>query len=104
MFLSIFFKSNFITADRMMRIDQTPVYRKSIAPWYDSEAVCIGVIVFMLIVFMFGFFGISVARENVQYHGYVWIAVLLVVMSGGVIFSTTMRLMKRHSRRYSKLE
>jgi len=88
----------------MMRIHQNPVYRKSIAPWYDSEAVCIGVIVFMLIVFIFGFFGISVSRENVEYHGYGWIAVLLVVMSGGVIFSTTLRLIKRHSRRYSKLE
>lgn len=86
-----------------MRIDPNPVFRKSIVPWYDSEAVCIGVIVFMLIVFLFGSFGISVARENVEYHGYVWIAVLLVVMSGGVIFSTTIRLIKRHSRGYSKL-
>lgn len=86
-----------------MRIDPNPVFRKSIVPWYDSEAVCVGVIVFMLIVFLFGSFGISVARENVEYHGYIWIAVLLVVMSGGVIFSTTIRLIKRHSRRYSKL-
>lgn len=85
-----------------MRIEQNPVFRKSIVPWYDSEAVCIGVIVFMLIVFLFGFVGISVAREKVEYYGYVWIAVLLVVMSGIVIFSTTVRLIKRHSRRYSK--
>jgi hypothetical protein len=85
-----------------MRIDQNPVFRKTIVPWYDSESVCIGVIVFMLIVFLFGFVGISVARETVEYYGYVWIAVLLVVMSGIVIFSTTIRLIKRHSRRYSK--
>ena len=85
-----------------MRIDQNPVFRKTIVPWYDSESVCIGVIVFMLIVFLFGFVGISVAREKVEYYGYVWIAVLLVVMSGIVIFSTTIRLIKRHSRRYSK--
>lgn len=85
-----------------MRIDQNPVFRKTIVPWYDSESVCIGVIVFMLIVFLFGFVGILVAREKVEYYGYVWIAVLLVVMSGIVIFSTTIRLIKRHSRRYSK--
>jgi len=85
-----------------MRIDQNPVFRKTIVPWYDSESVCIGVIVFMLIVFLFGFVGISVARKTVEYYGYVWIAVLLVVMSGIVIFSTTVRLIKRHSRRYSK--
>jgi hypothetical protein len=85
-----------------MRIDQNPLFRKTIIPWYDSEAVCIGVIVFMLIVFFFGVVGISVARENEEYHGYVWIAVLLVVMSGGVVFSTIIRLMKRHTRRYTK--
>ena len=85
-----------------MRIDQNPLFRKTIIPWYDSEAVCIGLIVFMLIVFFFGVVGISVARENEEYHGYVWIAVLLVVMSGGIIFSTISRLIKRHARRYSK--
>jgi hypothetical protein len=85
-----------------MRIDQNPLFRKTIIPWYDSEVVCIGVIVSMLIVFFFGIAGISVAQENQEYHGYVWIAVLLVVMSGGVIFSIAIRLIKRHARRYSK--
>lgn len=85
-----------------MRIDQNPLFRKAIIPWYDSEAVCIVVIVFMMIVFFFGVVGISVARENSEYHGYVWIAVLLVVMSAAVIFSTIIRLIKRHARRYSK--
>ena len=85
-----------------MRIDQNPLFRKTIISWYDSEAVCIGVILFMIIVFFFGVVGISVARENAEYHGYVWVAVLLVVMSGVVIFSTTIRLIKRHARRYSK--
>jgi hypothetical protein len=56
----------------------------------------------MIIVFFFGVVGISVTRENVEYHGYVWIAILLVIMSGGVIFSTIIRLIKRHARRYSK--
>jgi len=85
-----------------MRIDQNPLFRKAIIPWYDSEAVCIGVIVFMIIVFFFGVVGISVVRENAEYHGYVWIAVLLVVMSAAVIFSTIIRLIKRHARLYSK--
>ena len=84
-----------------MRIDQNPLFRKSINPWYDSEAVCIGIIIAMLIVFIFGCIGISVAREEARYHGYVWIAVVLVVMSGGVIFSTIIRLIKRHARRTS---
>jgi hypothetical protein len=85
-----------------MRIDQNPLFRKSIIPWYDSEAVCIGIIIFMLIVFVFGCIGISVSREDAEFHGYVWIAVLLVVMSGWVILTSTIRLIKRHARRTSK--
>ena len=85
-----------------MRIDQNPLFRKTISPWYDSEVVCIGVIMFMLIVFVFGCIGVSVAGEVAEFQGYVWIAVLLVVMSGGVILSTAIRLIKRHARRASK--
>jgi hypothetical protein len=85
-----------------MRIDQNPLFRKSINPWYDSEAACIGIIIFMFIVFVFGCIGISVAREDAEFHGYVWIAVLLLVMSGGVILSTILRLIKRHTHRASK--
>jgi uncharacterized sodium:solute symporter family permease YidK len=85
-----------------MRIDQNPLFRKSISPWYDSETVCIGIVIFMLVVFVFGCIGISVAREEAEFHGYVWIAILLLVMSGGVILSIIARLIKRHASRASK--
>lgn len=85
-----------------MRIDQNPLFRKSFIPWYDSEAACIIVILCMLAVLLFGAVGISVAHESVEYHDNIWIAVLLVVMSGGVMLSTTIRLIKRYSRRFSK--
>ena len=85
-----------------MRIEQNPLFRKAIVPWYDSEVACLIVIVFMFIVFLFGFGGISVARENTEYHEHIWVAVLLVIMSGVVIVSTTIRLIKRYVHRYSK--
>jgi hypothetical protein len=85
-----------------MRIDQNPLFRKVIVPWYDSEAACYIVFFFMFLVFLFGFAGISAARENIAYHEHVWAPVLLVVMSGGVIISTTIRLIRRYSRRFSK--
>jgi hypothetical protein len=85
-----------------MRIDQNPLFRKVIVPWYDSETACYIVIFFMVLVFLFGFAGISATRENIAYHEYVWVPVLLVLMSGGVIISTTIRLIKRYSRRFSK--
>jgi hypothetical protein len=83
-----------------MRIDQNPLFRKVIVPWYDSESACYIVIFFMVLVFLFGFAGISATRENIAYHEYVWVPVLLVLMSGGVIISTTIRLIKRYSRRF----
>ena len=86
----------------MMRIDQNPVFRKSFIPWYDSETACIIVIIFMLVVFLFGVAGISVAHENVKYQEEIWVAVLLVVMSGWVLLPPTIRLMKKYIRRSSK--
>ena len=85
-----------------MRIDQNPLFRKVIVPWYDSEAACYIVIFFMVLVFLFSFAGISASRENIAYHENVWVPALLVVMSGGVIISTTIRMIKRYSRRFSK--
>ena len=85
-----------------MLIEQKPFFRKVIIPWYDSETACLILIVFMFLVCLFGFAGISVARENVEYNQYIWIAVLLVVLSGVVIISTTIRLIKRFTSRNSK--
>ena len=85
-----------------MRLDQNPTFRKVIVPWYDSETACFIVIVLMFLVFMFGFAGTSVASENSAYSGYIWVPVLLMVMSGVVIVSTTARLIRRYIYRYSK--
>jgi len=78
------------------------MFRKAIVPWYDSETACFIVIVLMAFIFMFGFAGTSVARENAAYQEYIWVPVLLMIMSGWVIVSTTIRLIKRYAYRYSK--
>ncbi len=85
-----------------MLIEKKLFFRKVIVPWYDSETACLIVIVFMFLVCLFGFAGISVARENVEYHKHIWIAVLLVVLSGVVVVSTAIRLIKRFTSRHSK--
>ena len=85
-----------------MLFEQKPFFRKVIIPWYDSETACLILIVFMFLVCLFGFAGISVARANVEYSQYIWIAVLLVVLSVVVIISTTIRLIKRFTSRHSK--
>ena len=80
------------------------LFRKEIIHWYNSNPVYLFLILVMFIVFLFGVAGISVSRENTEYHGNAWIAVLLMVMSMGVIVSTTIRLVKRYSDRFSKTD
>jgi uncharacterized membrane protein YfcA len=85
-----------------MRYDRKPVYRKLIVPWYDSETVCFIVIILMLLVFLFSLAGISVATENDEHLSHLWFPILLVLLSGVVIISTVLRLIKRYRYRYSK--
>jgi uncharacterized integral membrane protein len=85
-----------------MRYDQKPIYRKLIVPWYDSETVCVIVIVFMLLVFFFSLAGVSVASENVEHHPHLWLPIILVLLSSAVIISTVIRLVKRYRYRHSK--
>ena len=80
-----------------MRLDQNPVYRKVIVPWYDSEIACLVLIVLLFVVFLFGFIGISVASESIFYGSYIWVPILLVVVSGGIILSITIRLIRRYA-------
>jgi uncharacterized membrane protein len=76
-----------------MLYDQNPVHRKLITPWYDSRTVCLVVILSMLLVFLFALVGVFLAWENSLY---------LALLSGIVILSTTVRLIKRWNHRYAK--
>ncbi len=85
-----------------MPLDQNPLFRKVILPWYDTEKACYTVIAFMLLVFLFGIAGILEAVEKTEYNEYIWVPVLLVAMSTVVIVSTSIRLIKRYTHQYSK--
>jgi len=85
-----------------MRLDQNPVFRKVIVPWYDSETACLILIVCTSLVLLFGFAGVSVARENAGYQEYIWVPVALIVLSTWVIVSITIRLVRRYLQGFSK--
>ena len=78
---------------------KSPVFRKAIIPWHHSKTAYGITIAFMLFVFLFGSAGISVARTNTQFNGYIWVPIVLVVLSGGVILFNIIRLIKRHAAR-----
>ncbi len=62
-----------------MQLDQTPYFRKTITPWYDSNPACWVLIVFMVIVFFFGLAGMGVASDHAQKH--TWFPGLLAFLS-----------------------
>ncbi|MDP6683334.1 MAG: hypothetical protein QF876_10160 [Desulfobacterales bacterium] len=79
----------------MMRLDEKPIFRKIIFPWYDSKTACLLLLLFMVLVFLFGIVGLSVSSEIVEYNGFIWVPILLLLLSGWVIVSTMIRLIKR---------
>jgi hypothetical protein len=86
----------------MIQLDPNPFFRKVIVPWYDTEALCIAVIVLNVFVVLFGLLGILVAWENPIHKEAFWVPVLLVVLASWVILSTGLRLTKRWRRRSSR--
>ena len=81
---------------------KNPVFRKAVIPWYNSKTAYIIVIVFLLLVFLFAMVGISVSRENPSYNGYIWVPVILMVLSAGIIITTIARLIKRYTRKSTR--
>ena len=78
-----------------MRIEQGPMFRKIIVPWYDSKPVCLSAIAFLFLIVLFGIIGLLTAYENHEYISYMWVPLLVTFMSGFVIVSITTRLIKR---------
>ena len=85
-----------------MRTDQSPLFRKVIAPWYDSEIACSIMGIFMVLVLCFGCVGVAVAVGNPADQGDVWVPLLLVFMSLYVLISTCIRIVKRKRVGYSR--
>ncbi|HUV51212.1 MAG TPA: hypothetical protein VMW78_09365 [Anaerolineae bacterium] len=86
----------------IMRLQQNPLFRKEIAPWYDSDTSCLIMIGFFFIVFLFGITGISEAYEKIEYHKHVWVPGILAILSGVTIISTSIRLIKRYRKQQAK--
>jgi hypothetical protein len=79
-----------------MPSNKIPVSRKAANPWYQHKMVYVFTITFMLLALLFGLVGISVTREIEQYRDYVWVPIVLVVLSTGVMISAMIRLIRRH--------
>ena len=80
-----------------MLSEKSPVFRKIIIPWYHSKTAYILVIIAMLLVLVFGLLGITVAGEKTEYLDFVWVPLILVFLSGIIILTTIIRLVRRYT-------
>jgi len=83
-----------------MRLDQKSVHRKEMIPWYDSDYSHYIIIVFMFFIFLFGVQGVSVAKENADYNDFLWPPTIMLVMSGLLIISCVLRIVRRYIKKY----
>ncbi len=72
-----------------------PVFRKIIPPWYDSDLICIILIISMIFAIMFGLAGFSVAQSKKEYFEFIWVPSLIVLLGGFVFLSVSIRLIRR---------
>ncbi len=86
-----------------MRTGKSPLFRNVIVPWYDADTVCYSSMALMAVILIFSIVGVAAARNVPEYRGYVWVPVLLAVMSTGVLVSTIVRLVRRNASRSSGL-
>ena len=85
-----------------MPLEEKTLFKKSPVPWYASVQTCFFLLIVMVILFLFGLAGVSVAYETEAYGEYAWVPALLVVLSGTIVLSTSIRLIKRSFRRLSR--
>lgn len=88
-----------------MCLDPNPLFRKTITPWYDSNATCWVLLVVMLVTMLFSWAGIAAALGNPAYRVFSWLPILLLVFSFMVAVSVGYRLfMRRRDRQLQNKE
>lgn len=76
-------------------MESTPVFRKSILPWYDTNAACWMLLLVMAAVLLFAIEGLRVAAGSSVYRAHAWLPFVLIVLSSAVLISLVVRLAKR---------
>ena len=82
-----------------MRLDPNPLFRRVIAPWYDSNLACWILLVAMLLIALFSVTGVVVACQNPDFHSRVWVPLSMLVLCLFVLLSVGLRLLRRYTAR-----
>jgi hypothetical protein len=81
-----------------LRQDRSPVFRKAIFPWYDSDWFCIAAICLGLFAGLLGGVGWDVAGDVPAYRAHLWLPALLIGLSAALVVSTVVRILRRRRR------
>lgn len=79
-----------------MRKESDGIFREAALPWYDSDKLCLIIMVFMALVNFFGWAGLSTAFSKPEWKGYWHLPVILLVASSFVFLSVIRRIIVRH--------
>lgn len=82
--------------------DETPVFRKVIVPWYDTDGACILTLVFLVAVFLFACCGLSVTWELPSPYPFIWVPIALMLLSATGVTSIFLRLVRRNAYKFKK--
>jgi hypothetical protein len=85
-----------------MRLDQKSVHRKEMIPWYDSDYSHYILIVLMFLIFLFGVQGVAATKQNADYNDFFWPPTIILVLSGLLIISSVLRIVRRYIRKYQE--
>lgn len=85
-----------------MRREKNPVFRRAIIPWYDSDRACWIVVGFTMATAIFSGVGIFAALEEPSFQNYLWLPLLLLLLSTGIVVSTLIRMFRRYMDRVSR--
>ncbi len=82
-----------------MGLEKSPVFRRTLIPWYDTTPACLVLFGIMAAVFLFALTGVAVSFEPGMPDGIAWVPILLLVLSAAVLLSMTVRLVRRRLKR-----
>lgn len=78
---------------------KSPLFRRVIIPWYDTEPVCFFTLFFSAIIVIFSLAGIYEANTTPEFQPYIWVPIFLLIMGIAVFISTLIRLIRRKYER-----
>jgi len=77
----------------------SPVHRRELFPWYDTDIFCVLMIFGMVVVALFSAVGLTVVWEEPAFGPHLWVPAVLLALSLLAAGSLGLRLIRRQLRR-----